>query len=296
MDDISRPVKRSKRSAPGNGCEDTEADVEIMGTTGASKLPHTRFSCPESSVVPSTPTSSVSGSSAPPGPTVDTGGADESGPQAPPPPEYSCDCEEICIPVRAVTASCGANGCSTPPSKPVVYLASLTGEQAKHAEEIAVGEALSLFARRKVHRLHRRKSKTAQALKEKDYKERHRPHIRKTQEDGGKVDMAIASRFNRQNASLPTPWASKWTAHFETFVSRTPLPVTIWEDVLQRHGALQLEQPEDTQLLQVLKNAQKESLIDVEMWAECDPSFTKGFLTVEVVLVTKLLSRGYGPE
>ncbi|CAM9266368.1 unnamed protein product [Ectocarpus sp. 8 AP-2014] len=296
MDDIPRPAKRSKRSALGKGCEDTEADVEIMGTPGAAKLPHTRFSCPEGSMVPSTAISSGSRSSTPPGPAVDTGGADGSGSLAPPPPEFSCDCQEICIPVRTVISSCGANGCSIPPSKPVVYLAGLTGEQAKHAEDIAVGEALSLFARRMLHRLHRGKSKTAQALKEKDYKERHRPHIRKTQEDGVKVDMAIASSFNRQKASLPTPWASKWTAHFETFVSRTPLPVTIWEDVLQKHGALQLDQPEDTKLVQVLKNAYKESLIDVEMRAECDPSFTKGFFTVEVVLLTKLLSRGYSLE
>ncbi|CAM9167625.1 unnamed protein product, partial [Ectocarpus sp. 12 AP-2014] len=296
MDDIPRPAKRSKQSAPGKGCEDTEADVEIMGTTGASKLPHTRFTCPEGSVVPSTSASSVSASSTPPGPAVDTGGEDGSGPQAPPPPEFSCDCQEICIPVRTVISSCRATGCSIPPSKPVVYLAGLTGEQAKHAEDIAVGEALSLFARQMVNSLHPGMNKIAQALKEKGYKERHRPHMRKTQEDGGKLDMAIASRFNRQNVSLPTPWASKWTAHFETFVSRTPLPVTIWEDVLQKHGALQLEQPEDTQLLQVLKNAYKESLIDVEMRAECDPSFTKGVFSVEVVLLTKLLSRGYSLE
>lgn len=43
----------------------------------------------------------------------------------------------------------------------------------------AVGEALSLFARQMVNHLHRGKNKTAQALKEKDFKERHRPHIRK---------------------------------------------------------------------------------------------------------------------
>ncbi|CAM9211172.1 unnamed protein product [Ectocarpus sp. 12 AP-2014] len=296
MDDIPQPAKRSKRPAPGKGCEDAEADVEIMSITGASKLSHTRYTCPEGSVVPSTSASSVSASSTPPGPAVDTGGADGSGPQAPPPPEFSCDCQEICIPVRTVISSCRATGCSIPPSKPVGYLAGLTGEQAKHAEDIAVGEALSLFARQMVNILHRGMNKTAQALKEKYYKERHRPHMRKTQEDGGKLDMAIARRFNRQNVSLASPWASKWTAHFEICVSRTPLPVTIWEDVLQKHSALQLEQPEDTQLLQVLKNACKESLIDVEMRAECDPSSTTGFFSVEVVLLTKLLSRGYSLE
>ncbi|CAM9896577.1 unnamed protein product [Ectocarpus sp. 13 AM-2016] len=70
----------------------------------------------------------------------------------------------------------------------------------------------------------------------------------------------------------------------------------MWEDVLQKHSAHHLEQSEDTQLLQVLKNAYEESLIDVEMRAECDPSFTKGFFSVEVVLLTKLLSRGYSLE
>lgn len=31
-------------------------------------------------------------------------------------------------------------------------------------------------------------------------------------------------------------------------MSRTPLPATIWEDVLQIHGAVKLEQPEDTKV------------------------------------------------
>ncbi|CAM9246167.1 unnamed protein product, partial [Ectocarpus fasciculatus] len=295
MDDIPRPAKRSKISASGEGWGGNE-DVEIMGTTGSSKLPHTRFSCPEGSVVPSTATSSVSGSSSAPGPAADTGGADEGGPQAPPPAEFSCNCPEICIPVRTVIASCGANGCSIPPSKPVVYLAGLTAEQAKHTEDIAVGEALSLFARQLAYRLHRGKDTTTQVLKEQAYKERNKPRIRKTQTDGGKIDMAIASRVNRKNSSLPTPWASKWTAHFETFVSRTPLPVTIWEDVLQKHGAAKLEQPVDTKLLQVLKDAHKEFLIEVEIRAECDPSFIQGSLTIEVILLTKLLSRGRSLE
>lgn len=42
------------------------------------------------------------------------------------------------------------------------------------------------------------------------------------------------------------------------------------------------------QLFQVLKDAHKDFLIDVEMRAECDPSFTKGSLTAEVILLTKV--------